>query len=468
MGRTGSPSPLPFAGPGPPPVGGGDSAVDERLARVITRAERDAVMAPIDRALTLPAQAYTGDAWFALEIERVFARNWMAVRFTCEVPEPGDACPFDLFDMPLVALRGADGRLRAFHNIVPYDGCLAVRTRGRGLTGIETCYHGLRYDLAGRLIAAPYWNGRPECGPEDLGGRDGDLVEVRSEERMGVLFVNLDGRAGDLDAWLRPWRDLAGRDYAVDRLLPARDARGNARIERRSVAANWKTYQENASINLLHEAFTHALYRRSPEVPRVDPDGTPRFELSMEGALVAFSHHRRKSGRTYAPVRLPGAGHDASLPPERGYFTTLYPNLNVPLLDAFAKVNIAIPRGPGVTELRHLRFYAPEALEDPAFQDEERLVQELFDTIHHEDRVAIEAVQSARRSPVWRQHYYAPFWDKLHHRFNQLVMADLERPPPAAAGPAAPSPERRRSPARASDAPRRSSGRACRQRRSVP
>ncbi len=38
----------------------------------------------------------------------------------------------------------------------------------------------------------------------------------------------------------------------------------------------------------------------------------------------------------------------------------------------------------------------------------------------------IEAVQSARRSPVWRQHYYAPFWDRLHHRFNQLVMEDME------------------------------------------
>ena len=408
--------------------------MDEGLAQVVTRAERDAVMAPIERALTLPAHAYTGEAWFALEIERVFARHWMAVRFACELPDAGDACPFDLFDMPLVAVRGADGRLRVFHNIVPYDGCLAVRSPVRALAEIETLYHGLRYDLAGRLIAAPYWNARPECGPEGLDGRDGDLVEIRSEERMGVLFVNLDGRAGDIDAGLRPWRHLAGRDYAVDRLLPARDPDGRPLIERRCVAANWKTYQENASINLLHEAFTHELYRKSPEVPRVDPEGAPRFELHMEGALVAFAHHRRQSGRTYDPVRLPGAGHEIAKAPERGYFTTLYPNLNVPLLDAFAKVNIAVPVGPGVTELRHLRFYAPEAIEDPSFQDEERLVQALFDKVHEEDRMAIEAVQSARRSPVWRQHYYSPFWDKLHHRFNQLVMADMERPPPRAAG----------------------------------
>ena len=401
--------------------------IDDRLAALLSQEECDAVMAPIGQARTLPVGAYVSDAWFALEVERVFARRWLGVRFACELPGAGDVQPFDLFGMPLFALRGTDRRLRVFHNIVPYDGCLAVLDAARGLREIETYYHGLRYDLGGRLIAAPWWNGDPDAGREAFAGRDADLVEVRSEERIGVLFVNLDGTAEGIDAWLRPWCALAGRDYAVDRLVPARDPAGAPLIERRTVHANWKTYQENASINLLHEAFTHALYRKSPEVPRASPDGTPRFELTVEGALVAFAHSRQMSGKTYDPIRLPSAGHDTAVQPERGYFTTLYPNLNVPLLDAFAKVNIAIPSAPGVTELQHLRFYAPEALEDPSFQREEQLVQELFDTIHHEDRIAIEAVQRARRSPVWRHHYYSPFWDRLHHRFNQLVMADMAR-----------------------------------------
>lgn len=401
--------------------------MDDRLAAVISPAERDAVMAPVERAMTLPAQAYGSEAWFELEIERVFSRTWTGVMFACELPDAGDMHPFDLLGMPLVAVRGDDGRLRVFHNIVPYDGCLAVRSGQSALHEIETFYHGLRFDLRGRLTAAPWWNTDPDCGPGGLDGRDGNLAEIRSEERLGVLFVNLDGTAEDIDARLRPWRDLVCGEYAVDRLVPARDASGKLLIECRSVASNWKTYQENASINLLHEAFTHELYRKSPEVPRVDPDGSPRFELAMEGALLAFSHSRRMSGRTYDPIRLPTAGHDTAVQPDRGFFTTLYPNLNIPLLDAFAKINIALPVAPGLTELRHLRFYSPEALADPAFQAEEAAVQALFDTIHHEDRMAIEAVQSARRSPVWRQHYYAPFWDRLHHRFNQLVMTDMER-----------------------------------------
>jgi phenylpropionate dioxygenase-like ring-hydroxylating dioxygenase large terminal subunit len=198
-------------------------------------------------------------------------------------------------------------------------------------------------------------------------------------------------------------------------------------IETRTVDANWKTYQENASINILHEAFTHALYRKSPEVPHVDANGTPTFELFMDAGLIAFGHSRAMSGKTYDPIHLPSAGHDVRRQPEWGYFTTLFPNLNVPLLDAFIKVNIAIPVAPGRTQLQHLRFYSPEALADPRFQDEEKAVQTLFDVIHHEDRIAIEAVQAARTSPVWRQHFYAPFWDALHHRFNQLVITDMMR-----------------------------------------
>lgn len=401
--------------------------MDERLAEVMTEAERAAVMAPIESALTLPAQAYADDRWFALEQERVFARNWMAVLFDCTVPGIGDAKPFEIFGMPLVAMRGADGVLRVFHNICPYDGCLAVRRAVEGAREIEIYYHGWRYDLRGKLVGAPYWSGRPATGPNELNGHNGDLVEVRSAVRIGTVFINLDGKAQDIDAWLMPWKKTVERDFAVDRLVPARDDAGAPLVETRTVKANWKTYQENASINLLHEAFTHDIYRKSPEVPRVGPDGRPTFTLFMDGALVAFGHRRKESHETYDPINLPTAGHDIRRQPDWGYFTTMFPNLNVPLLDAFMKVNIAIPVSPGETLLQHLRFYSPEALAHENFQAEETAVQRLFDVIHGEDRVAIEAVQSARKSPVWRQHFYAPFWDTLHHRFNQMVAAEMSR-----------------------------------------
>ncbi|MBT6119516.1 MAG: Rieske 2Fe-2S domain-containing protein [Rhodospirillaceae bacterium] len=402
--------------------------MDEALSRLISQAEHDLVMAPIERAMTLPDQAYASQDWFDLEIERIFRRRWMGVLFECMAPEAGDALPFDFLGMPLLALRGADGILRVFHNICPFDGCPAVLEPARGLDHVEVLYHGWRYDLAGRLTDASYWNGDPNCKATDIAAFDGDLVEVRSAVRQGVLLVNLDGAAEDADEWLAPWRRTVGEHFAIDALEPARDAEGRPLIEERIVAANWKTYQENASINILHEAFTHALYRKSPEVPRVDAARKPTFRNHIEGCMVAFSHSRADSGKTYDEIALPTAGHDPKKQPEYGFFSTIYPNLNVPLLDAFAKVNITIPVAPGVTKLMHLRFYRPEALASARFQEEERALQDAFDIVHAEDRVAIEAVQRGRASPVWRQHPYAPFWDALHHRFNALAMADMERP----------------------------------------
>ena len=62
---------------------------------------------------------------------------------------------------------------------------------------------------------------------------------------------------------------------------------------------------------------------------------------------------------------------------------------------------------------------------------------ERYAQVFEEDRIAIEAVQRARGSPVWRQHFYAPFWDELHYAMNKLVADDVSRPNAAAPEPMA-------------------------------
>ena len=179
--------------------------MDKELSQLIDQSQVDSVMAPIDQAMTPPAIAYTDPVWFDLERRRVFERRWMAVRFESVLPRVGDAEPFEVFGMPLLAVRGDDDRVRVFHNICPYDGCLVLSHAQSGLGEMVVLYHGWRYDLRGKLIEAPFWNGEPHTSPDQLGGRDGDLVEVRSEIRFGVVFVNFTGDAQAIDEWLSPW-----------------------------------------------------------------------------------------------------------------------------------------------------------------------------------------------------------------------------------------------------------------------
>ena len=387
----------------------------------LTREELESIRAPIAQASTLPARAFTSGAFFDLEVARIFHRRWMALAFEGTLPEPGDMRPVELFDQPLALVRGDDGVLRVFHNICPYDGCLAVREERRGAHEIEVYYHGWRYDLRGRLLAAPYWDGTPEGDPAALGGRDVDLVEVRSECRLGVLFVDLGGRAGRLDEHLAPMYRLL-EEYDLDLAVPVEDDDILARTGR-GVEANWKTYIENAAINILHESFTHEAYRRSPDVPRVR-GGERTFFTVRDGPLLAFGFRMSDVPHTYA------AGGDTphlgrSGPPARGYFVTLYPNIAMPIRVNMFRLGICLPEAPGRSRILQCGNFHPDAPASPDFAAYHRGLAARYAQVYDEDRIAIEAVQRARRSPVWRRHFHAPFWDELHYGLDNLVAADV-------------------------------------------
>ena len=389
----------------------------------LTREELASIRAPIDRALTLPARAFTSPSFFDLEVERIFNRRWMALAFEGTLPEPGDMRPLELFGQPLALIRGDDRVLRAFHNVCPYDGCLAVRSEQRGAREIEVYYHGWRYDLRGRLLAAPYWDGTPAGDPACLRGRDADLVEIRSECRLGMLFVDLGGRAGKLDNHLAPMYRLLD-EYALDVAVPVEDDNVLARAGR-TVAANWKTYLENASINILHEGFTHEAYRGSPDVPRVC-GGERTFFTVRDGQLLAFGFRMSDVPDTYASGGdTPHLGHSPSTPPAKGYFVTLYPNIAMPIRVNMFRLGICLPEAPGRSRILHCGNFHPDAAASVDFAAYHRGLAERYARVYDEDRIAIEAVQRARTSPVWRQHFYASFWDELHYGLNNLVADDV-------------------------------------------
>ena len=398
----------------------------------LTPEELESIRAPIERASTLPARAFTFPGFFELEMARIFYRRWMAVGFEATLPAPGDMRPIELLGQPLVLVRGDDGVLRAFHNICPYDGCLAVRSEQRGAKAIEVYYHGWRYDLRGRLLAAPYRDGTPAGDPPGLEGR-GDLVEVRSGTRLGLLFVDLGGAAGPLDAHLAPLYRLLD-EYDLDAAVPVEEDDTFARTGR-TVESNWKTWLENAAINVLHEGFTHDAYRRSPDIPRVR-DGEKTFFTVCEGPLLAFGFRMDDVPNTYAAGGdTPHLGRSRTQPPSKGWFVSLYPNVAMPIRVNTFRLEVCLPESPDRSRILQCGSFHRDAQASPDFPAYHRGLAERYAQVFEEDRVAIEAVQRARGSPVWRQHFYAPFWDALHYALSNLVADDVSRPNAAAPEP---------------------------------
>jgi Rieske 2Fe-2S family protein len=180
-------------------------------------------------ARSLPREAYVDPASFALDRGAVFWPSWLCLAHESELPRPGAFVAAELFGERLLVVRDDRGAPRAF-----VDRCLH---RGTPLTegdegalddgGLVCPYHGLRYDLRGRVAPTT---------ASGLGVEGRGLPELRLALFRGFVLVQ-PGAGPALEAALGrapPWLEQAA--------LP--DLR-LARRSRYEVAANWKLLAQN-------------------------------------------------------------------------------------------------------------------------------------------------------------------------------------------------------------------------------
>lgn len=387
----------------------------------LTQAEVEAVRRPIDRARTFPRRAFTSPDFFSFEQERIVERNWLAVCFADEITNPGDTVPIDVWGLPLFVARGFDGRIRAFHNVCDYDGCPVVTARLQGAPHLRVAYHGWRYDLEGRLIDAPYWAGPPGNGLDAVPAQHRALKRLPCGVSLGVVFVNTGSRPSDFSDHIGGLEELLA-EFDLDDLGTAPDESGEVDVFESALATNWKTFADNDCLNILHESFTHAMYAASPEIPRVGPDGTPKFEVVSASNVFGFSYAESDVMDTYPPIDLPHIGRERR--PERGFFLQIYPNLSVAVMDTLIAPVIQFPEAPGRTRLRGATLVRKQAA-TPDHASRRRVADELFAEAAEEDAAVMEAIQRSRRSPARDQGFYAPFWDEPQYLFANRILDDL-------------------------------------------
>jgi len=132
---------------------------------------------------------------YELERDAIFARTWLNVGRVEQLPTPGSYFTKELVAArtSVVVVRGADGEVRAFHNVCRHRGNKLVwadfpREETSGVCRQFTCkYHGWRYGLDGGLAFV-----QQEDEFFGLDRADYGLVPVRAETWEGFIFVNLD------------------------------------------------------------------------------------------------------------------------------------------------------------------------------------------------------------------------------------------------------------------------------------
>ena len=172
----------------------------------------------------VPVSHYADPTRLHREREFLFDRLPIAIGHASMAPAPGDWFTHDALGVPIVVVRGDDGKLRAMLNVCRHRGTQVVPSgRGEGCRAFTCPYHAWTYDRAGRLTGVPHPHGFPSLPREEHG-----LVQLRTEEVAGLIFVtrHADGAPSARDHLGDIAVDLEGFDLGSQyAYAPRRDER---------------------------------------------------------------------------------------------------------------------------------------------------------------------------------------------------------------------------------------------------
>ena len=352
--------------------------------------------APAPVARGLPASAYTSEAFFALENERIFSRSWVLAGFAHELARPGDAVPVSVVGRPVLLVRGTGGEVKAFHNVCRHRCLKLVGEPGNVGRAIRCPYHSWTYGLDGALRAAPYFGGRePRAAPPGFDRSQHGLVPVRSAVWHDWIFLNLDGGAQPFEEFTAPLRSrLDGLDLPRMQHL--------ATIDLGEVAANWKLLMENF-IEPYHVQFVHS---RTTDQPLAD-----HYTVNEPGCLGCAVDVSRESRK-------------ADVLSQDSRFLTLFPNFVFGLyLPDQIGVHLDLPLAPGRT-LQRRAIYSLEP--EPVSAERADRLAAFWREVHLEDHAICERLQQGRASDVAAGGgVLSPVWEDSVRNFQNLVIERL-------------------------------------------
>jgi phenylpropionate dioxygenase-like ring-hydroxylating dioxygenase large terminal subunit len=133
-----------------------------------------------------PVENYRSAERFAAERDLVLRRYPTPFCPSAALPEVGSYVARDAAGTPILAVRGSDGRVRAFRNACRHRGTQLAA--GAGCEKAFVCrYHGWTYGLDGGLRHVPHEHGFPGLDKSTRG-----LVPVEAVEHQGLVFVTQD------------------------------------------------------------------------------------------------------------------------------------------------------------------------------------------------------------------------------------------------------------------------------------
>src|SRR5579862_160274 len=138
---------------------------------------------------TLSREAFSSDAIFRRELERVFAPAWNFVGHTSQLARAGDFFLSRCGSEPVIVSRDEQGTIHVLLNSCRHRGMAACRYDAGNATGFICSYHGWSYGLDGTLTGVPKFKERYQGRLER---EKWGLIRARVSVFFGSIWATFD------------------------------------------------------------------------------------------------------------------------------------------------------------------------------------------------------------------------------------------------------------------------------------
>jgi choline monooxygenase len=327
----------------------------------------------IKKARTLASDFYTDPAYFELSKEKIFAHTWQFLGKADEFDglKPATILP-GFLDEPLLLVR-TDSSLHCVSNVCTHRGKILVDEPCKANL-IRCGYHGRRFDLDGKFLSMPEFE-----GVEDFPSESDNLRQLPFAQRQGFMFASL----APVDTFDGFVNDAAQRfnddeyDGSGLRLTSTKEYEVNA---------HWALYCENY-LEGFHIPYVHKALNE----------------------IVDYGSYTTETFR-YSSLQT-GFGDDGAV---AARYLFIFPNTMFNFYPWGISVNVVRPVTPTRSVVEFLTYMRDGVvIEEGAGGD--------LHGVELEDEAVVESVQRGIRSRFYSHGRYSPTREQGTHHFHRLI-----------------------------------------------
>ncbi|CAN5228933.1 SRPBCC family protein [soil metagenome] len=333
----------------------------------------------IARAETLSSEFYTDEKYFHESKEKIFARTWQLVATTDEIKnvKPINVLEKFLNEPILITREGAE--FNCLSNVCTHRGKILVENECEA--NLLRCgYHGRRFDLNGKFLAMPEFE-----GVENFPTEKDNLLLIPFEIWEKFIFASLNPIA-PLGEFLAPAQEIL-QAINLERLqfFSAKDY---------EVKAHWALYCENY-LEGFHIPFVHKSLNETIDYGSYRTE-TFRFS-SLQTGFAKIGENAFDNNKNIA-----------------AFYFFVFPNLMLNFYPWGLSANIIKPLKTNLTRVSYLTFVSDESkLNKGAGAD--------LETVELEDQAVVESVQKGLNSRFYSTGRYSPTREQGTHHFHRLI-----------------------------------------------